>query len=108
MKTKHTNPDAGLPSRSELLSTENKSRSKTTPTEPSQAPAWRGVFFDGPEPEQDREGEDVPVWHVYVGSQDAEPVSRVYRVFTFAKAQALAQVMSKDRRLELVADATTA
>ncbi len=72
------------------------------------APAWNGVFFDGPEAEQDREGEEIPVWHVYVGTEDAEPVSRVYRVFSFTKAQSLAQAMSKDRRLELVADATTA
>jgi hypothetical protein len=77
---------------------------------PLQAPqtAWQGVFFDGPEPDQDRDGEEIPVWHVYVGSENAEPTGTVYRLFSFTKAQALAQAMSKDRRLELVAEATTA
>ena len=103
MKTKSIKPDAGLQSRPEQVGTEQKSSVVKTP-----APAWNGVFFDGPEPEQDREGEEIPVWHVYVGTEDAEPVSRVYRVFSFTKAQSLAQAMSKDRRLELVAEAQPA
>ncbi len=102
-QTKQTNPDAGLQSRPEQVGTEQKkSEQKAT------APAWNGVFFDGPEAEQDREGEEIPVWHVYVGTEDAEPVSTVYRVFSFTKAQSLAQAMSKDRRLELVAEAQPA
>ena len=105
MKTKPTKPEAALQSRPEQVRTEHKpSEQQTT----AQAPAWTGVFFDGPEPEQDREGEEIPVWHVYVGTEEAEPVSRVYRVFSFTKAQSLAQSMSQDRRLELVADAQPA
>ncbi len=106
MKTKPTKKESGLQSRPEQAgSKENKpSEQQTTP----QAPAWTGVFFDGPEAEQDREGEEIPVWHVYVGTEEAEPVSTVYRVFSFAKAQSLAQAMSKDRRLELVAEAQPA
>ncbi len=99
--TKQTKPDAGLQSRPEQVGTEQKKAEQKTP-------AWNGVFFDGPEAEQDREGEEIPVWHVYVGTEDAEPVSTVYRVFSFTKAQSLAQAMSKDRRLELVAEAQPA
>jgi hypothetical protein len=69
---------------------------------------WRGVFFDGPEPEQDRDGEEIPVWTVYVGDENANPLSRVYRVFSFAKAQSLANAMSHDRQLELIAEAMPA
>ena len=71
---------------------------------------WRGVFFTGPEPEQDRRGEkdEIPVWHVFVGDQDANPVSKVYRVLSFLKADTLAVAMSKDRRLELIAEAQPA
>ena len=90
---------------------------------------WRGVYFDGPQPDQDPEGEDhnsrserhdsgnhlvaglgsqIPVWVVYVGDEEAEPVSTVYHVYNFARAQALAERMSRDRRLELIHDATTA
>ncbi len=110
MKTKPTKQEPGLQSRPEQagsktnqseLATHNSQL--TTP----QAP-WTGVFFDGPEAEQDREGEEIPVWHVYVGTEEAEPVSTVYRVFSFTKAQSLAQAMSKDRRLELVAEAQPA
>jgi hypothetical protein len=73
------------------------------------APAWRGVFFDGPEPEMDkRQEEEIPVWTVFVGDKEANPHSRVYRVFSFAKAEALAHAMSRDRRLELIAEAQPA
>ncbi|MEI7732828.1 MAG: hypothetical protein WCO56_24870 [Verrucomicrobiota bacterium] len=111
MKTKLQNPSgkpnlsAGLQSHpKQSLSNTSSAATATTGT----APAWRGVFFDGPEPEQDREGEEIPVWHVYVGDTEAEPVGRVYRVFSFAKAESLAQAISHDRRLELVSDAMPA
>jgi hypothetical protein len=69
---------------------------------------WQGVFFDGPEPDQDREGEEVPVWHVYIGDEDAAPVGKVYRCHSFKGAEALAKRMAKDRRLELIQEAVTA
>ena len=106
MKTKSNQSEAGLPNRPEQP--RNNEPSPSVQQAPAPAPAWQGVFFDGPEPDQDRDGEEIPVWHVYVGTEDAEPVSHVYRVFSFAKAQSLAQAISNDRRLELVADATTA
>ena len=79
-----------------------------TDTDTDTQTPWRGVFFDGPEPEQDRDGEEIPVWTVYVGDENANPLSRVYRVFSFAKAQSLANAMAKDRRLELIAEAMPA
>ena len=103
MKTKPTKKESGLQSRPEQVRTEQKPSTKQTT-----APAPTAVFFDGPEPEQDRKGEEIPVWHVYVGTEHAEPVSTVYRVFSFTKAQSLAQAMSQDRRLQLVADAQPA
>ena len=71
---------------------------------------WRGVFFTGPEPEKDPRGEkdEIPTWHVFVGDQEANPISKVYRVLSFIKADTLAVAMSKDRRLELVAEAQPA
>src|SRR5512135_2023371 len=69
---------------------------------------WRGVYFDGPQPDQDHEGEEIPVWVVYVGDEEAEPVSTVYHVYNFARAQALAERIAQDRRLELIDEATTA
>ncbi len=107
MKTKPTKKESGLQSRPEQAGSKNNKPSEQQ-TNTLQAPTWTGVFFDGPEAEQDREGEEIPVWHVFVGTEDAEPVSTVYRVFSFTKAQSLAQAMSKDRRLELVAEAQPA
>ena len=74
------------------------------------APAgnWRGVFFDGPEPAQDREGEEIPAWTVYIGDADAEPVDTVYTCHNFAAAEKLAHRMARDRQLELIHEATTA
>ncbi len=69
---------------------------------------WRGVYFDGPQSDQDAEGEEIPVWIVYVGDEEAEPVSTVYHGYSFARAQDLAHRMAQDRRLELIHEATTA
>jgi hypothetical protein len=73
-----------------------------------QAPAWRGVFFDGPQPDRNREGDEIPVWSVFVGDDEGIPVGRVYHVYSFTKAQALAQAMAKDRNLELITEAMPA
>ena len=94
----------------------NNSQSNDTPvnvprgTQAPEGSAWRGVFFTGPEPEKDPRGEkdEIPIWHVFVGDQEANPLSRVYRVFSFAKADGLALAMSRDRRLELVTEAQPA
>src|SRR5512136_3156715 len=106
MKTKSSKNTPGLQSQPEQVSTTNTATAPAAVAPaPAAPPAWRGVFFDGPEPEKDRQGEEVPVWHVFVGNEDAHPLSRVYRVFSFKKAESLAQAMSKDRNLELVAEA---
>jgi len=76
--------------------------------EPAPVGPWRGIFFDGPQPDQDHEGEEIPVWIVYVGDEEAEPVGTVYQVHNFARAQALAERIAQDRRLELIHEATTA
>ncbi len=69
---------------------------------------WRGVFFDGPEPQQNADGDEIPTWSVYVGDEEAEPTGTVYTCFSFSVAQDLANRMARDRRLELIHEATTA
>ena len=69
---------------------------------------WRGVYLDGPQPDQDHEGEEIPVWIVYVGDEEAEPTGTVYHVYDFARAQALAERIAQDRRLELIHEAAAA
>ena len=71
-------------------------------------PVSRAVFFSGPEPQRNREGDEFPVWSVFVGSDHAAPLGTVYRIFTFAKAEGLAKRMSADRRLELIHQAQAA
>jgi len=91
------------PVSSGLLSRPDEQQGETANTGP-----WRGVFFDGPQPDQDHEGEEIPVWCVYVGDEEAEPVNRVYWCWTYELARDLAQRIAQDRRLELIDDATTA
>jgi hypothetical protein len=69
---------------------------------------WRGVFFDGPQSDQDHEGDEIPAWFVYVGDEEAEPVGIVYKFNNFKPAEELAKRMSYDRRLELIHEATPA
>jgi hypothetical protein len=75
----------------------------TTPA-PTARP-WRGVFFDGPQSDQNADGDEIPLWVVYVGDEDAEPVGKVYRSHNFKAAGELARQMSRDRRLELINEA---
>ena len=124
MKTKQTKNNQGFKNRSDII--EQPSQAKTQTTAASAAPApdttttapaldnqkaqptdhWRAIFFHGPEPAQDRQtGDEIPSWSVYVGNADADPRGKVYTVYSFSRAQALAEAMSKDRSLKLVADA---
>ena len=66
---------------------------------------WRVTFFDGPQSDTDREGDEIPVWLVYVGDEDAEAVETVYKCLSFAGAEQLAKRVAHDRRLELVHEA---
>jgi hypothetical protein len=75
---------------------------------PSNATPWRGVFFDGPQSAQDHEGDEIPIWVVYVGDQDAEPVGKVYTVGSYTYAATLAQSIARDRNLELIDEAMPA
>ncbi len=69
---------------------------------------WRGIFFDGPQPDQNHDGDEIPAWLVYVGDEEAEPTDTVYKLHNFAAAEQLAKRMSHDRRLELIHDANPA
>lgn len=68
-----------------------------------------GLHLDpvgGPQSDTDREGDEIPLWFVYVGDEDAEAVETVYKCQTFAGAERLAKRMAHDRRLELIHEAT--
>jgi hypothetical protein len=67
----------------------------------------RAVFFDGPFPTQDKEGEEQPVWSVYVGLDWETPTRKVYTIHNYRRAEDLAKAMARDRKLELVSEAMT-
>ena len=69
---------------------------------------YRAVYFDGPQPEQNKDGDEIPVWVVYVGDAEAEPTGTVYKCHQFAAAESLAKQMAADRRLDFVHDASPA
>jgi len=66
---------------------------------------WRGVFFDGPQSDQNPDGDEIPAWLVYIGDEDAEPTGTVYKFHNFQAAETLAKQMSHDRRLDLIHEA---
>ena len=70
--------------------------------------AWRGVFFDGPQSSQDHEGDEIPMWVVYVGDADTTPIGKVYHVGSYAYAASLARSMARERNLELINEAMPA
>ena len=69
---------------------------------------WRGIFFDGPQSDQNRDGDEIPVWLVYVGDEEAEPTGTVYKFHNFKAAEQLANKMAADRRLDLIHEASPA
>jgi hypothetical protein len=72
---------------------------------------FRAVYFDGPMPDPNANGGQSgtdPVWVVYVGDEDADPVGRVYTLHHFKSAELLAYRMAEDRRLDLIHEATPA
>ena len=99
MKTTNQNYEASAPA---------NVRPSVSKNNPQPVRAWRGIFFDGPEPEQNRDGDEIPVWFVYVGDKDAAPVGTVYKPHNFKSAEGLAKRMSRDRRLELIHEAMPA
>ena len=71
-------------------------------------PAWKGVFFDGPQSDQNHDGDEVPEWVVYIGDEDANPIGTVYHVGSYAYAATLARSMARERNLELIDEAMPA
>ena len=124
MKTKTNKTNQGFKNRSDII--EQPSPNTTLNTQHSTlnsntaAPAldnqkaeppdhFRAIYFQGPQPAQDRQtGDEIPSWAVFVGNADADPRGKVYTVYSFTRAQALAEAMSKDRNLKLVAEAQPA
>ena len=75
---------------------------------PANTGLWRGIFFDGPQSDQNHDGDEIPVWFVYVGDEEAEPTGTVYKCHNFTAAEELAKQMSHDRRLDLIHEASPA
>jgi hypothetical protein len=69
---------------------------------------YRAVYLDGPQPDRDQDGEEIPAWTVYVGDEDAEPTGQIYTLHHFKSAELLAYQMASDRRLDLIHEATPA
>ena len=80
----------------------------TNPNTDLRSASWRGVFFDGPQSDTNADGDEILIWHVYVGNEEAEPQHTVYTVFSFDLANDLAHRMARDRNLELIQDASPA
>lgn len=75
---------------------------------PPAARQWRGVFFDGPQSDRNQDGDEIPVWTVYVGDEEGIPVDQVYTCLSFGTAERLAQRIADDRGIELITDAIPA
>ena len=88
------------------IASKERNRPMTTATRNSTRPAC--VLVDGPFPDVDHDGDEIPTWSVCLGDEDGEPFGTVYRCFTHAKARDLGARMSRDRRLELVDESSPA
>ena len=69
---------------------------------------YRAVYFDGPQSDRDAEGEEVPAWVVYIGDDEAEPVSHLQHFRSYEIAEQVARHLANTRRLDLIHDASPA
>jgi hypothetical protein len=69
---------------------------------------FRAVYFDGPSADQDHEGEEIPVWTVYVGDDEAEPVSHLQHFRSFQIAEDVAKHLAATRHIDLIHEASPA
>ena len=69
---------------------------------------YRAVYFDGPSADRDHEGDEIPVWVVYIGDDEAEPVSHLQHFHSFQIAEQVARHLAQARRLDLIHDASPA
>ena len=69
---------------------------------------YRAVYFDGPSADRDHEGEEIPVWVVYIGDDEAEPVSHLQHFRSFQIAEEVARHLANAKRLDLIHEATPA
>ncbi len=69
---------------------------------------YRAVYFDGPQSDRNREGDEVPSWVVYIGDEDAEPVSHLQHFRSYQIAEQVARQLASTRRLDFVHDASPA
>lgn len=69
---------------------------------------YRAVYFDGPSADRDHEGEEIPVWVVYIGDDEAEPVSHLQHFRSFQIAEEVARHLANTKRLDLIHEASPA
>ncbi len=63
------------------------------------------VYISGPESIQDRHGDEHPLYTVFVGDGNGDPISKAYTTTSVALARNLAARMANDRRqLEIIDD----
>lgn len=65
------------------------------------------VCFSGPEPVQNRDGDEIPVWCVQIMLNDDEEL-KCYTVHSFERAHTLGLKIAADRNIEFVNDASPA
>lgn len=84
-------------------------RESSAPPAPMRIPEPPFVHVDGPYPDQDRWGDEVPVYYVAVcAGETGDAIGKVYQYRNQSAAQDLGWKMARDRRLELVDESSPA
>lgn len=69
---------------------------------------YRAVYFDGPSADRDHEGEEIPVWVVYIGDDEAEAVSHLRHFHSFQIAEDAARHLARAKGIDLIHEASPA
>ena len=75
---------------------------------PTNTGLYGAAYFDGPQSDQDHNGEEIPDWVVYIGDDEAEPVSHLQHFRSFQIAEDVARHLARTKRLDLIHESTPA
>lgn len=82
--------------------------SKTSKQPELMITSMHAIYVNGPEPEQDQHGEEIPVWSVYTGDEYGDATGDVQWCYSRYAAQLHAQHLAKSTRLPIEDDSSEA
>jgi len=88
-----------------MITTQQQIPSSQTTSSRTERP-WRGIFFRGPNKARANDKKEATNWSVFKGDDQGQPTGKTYYVTNFDRAARLAEIMSRDRGIDIIDEAS--